>query len=255
MKTELFQSCGHCWVFQICWPTECSTVTASSFKTWNSTAGIPLLPLASPILICFSSLIPNMLIFTLAVSCLTTSNLPWFMDLIFQVPIQYCSLQHWTLLSPPDTSTTWHHFSFGLASSFLLELFPWSSPVVYWAPTDLRSSSFSVISFCLFILFMGLSRQACWSGLPFPSPVEHVLSELSRNNWVLNNELYIRFRKYRCQSKNMEQIRCLENINPQLLNSGTNVANRLVLFEQTMPCINLNVMIGNWIWMIYLACH
>ena len=24
MKTELFQSCGHCWVFQICWHTECS---------------------------------------------------------------------------------------------------------------------------------------------------------------------------------------------------------------------------------------
>ena len=36
--------------------------------------------------------------FTLAISCLTTSNLPWFMDLTFQVPMQYCSLQHWTLL-------------------------------------------------------------------------------------------------------------------------------------------------------------
>ena len=30
-----------------------------------------------------------------------------------------------------------------------------------------------------FILFMGLSRQECWSGLPFPSLVHHVLSELS----------------------------------------------------------------------------
>ena len=29
MKTELFQSCGHCWVFQICWHIECSTSTAS----------------------------------------------------------------------------------------------------------------------------------------------------------------------------------------------------------------------------------
>ena len=25
MKTDLFQSCSHCWVFQICWDTECST--------------------------------------------------------------------------------------------------------------------------------------------------------------------------------------------------------------------------------------
>ena len=29
--------------------------------------------------------------FTLAIFCLTTSNFPWFMDLIFQVPMQYCS--------------------------------------------------------------------------------------------------------------------------------------------------------------------
>ena len=28
MKTDLFQSCGHCWVFQICWHIECSTFTA-----------------------------------------------------------------------------------------------------------------------------------------------------------------------------------------------------------------------------------
>ena len=36
MKTDLFQSCGHCWVFQICWHIECSTLTASSFRIWNS---------------------------------------------------------------------------------------------------------------------------------------------------------------------------------------------------------------------------
>ena len=36
MKTGLFQSCGHCWVFQICWHIECSTFTASSFRIWNS---------------------------------------------------------------------------------------------------------------------------------------------------------------------------------------------------------------------------
>ena len=46
MKTDLFQSCGHCWVFQICWHIECSAFTASSFKIWNSSAGIPSPPLA-----------------------------------------------------------------------------------------------------------------------------------------------------------------------------------------------------------------
>ena len=47
MKTDLFQSYGHCWVFQICWHTECSTLTASSFRILNSLAGIlsPLLDL------------------------------------------------------------------------------------------------------------------------------------------------------------------------------------------------------------------
>ena len=46
MKTDFFQSCGHCWVFQICWHIECSTFTASSFRIWNSSTGIPSLPLA-----------------------------------------------------------------------------------------------------------------------------------------------------------------------------------------------------------------
>ena len=40
--------------------------------------------------------------FTLVI-CLTTSILPWFMD---QVHMQYCSLQHQTLLPSPVTSTT-----------------------------------------------------------------------------------------------------------------------------------------------------
>ena len=45
MKTDIFQPCGHCWGFQICWHIECSTFTASSF-IWNSSAEIPSLPLA-----------------------------------------------------------------------------------------------------------------------------------------------------------------------------------------------------------------
>ena len=41
MKTNLFQSCGHGWVFQNCWHIACSTLTASSFRIWNSSAWIP----------------------------------------------------------------------------------------------------------------------------------------------------------------------------------------------------------------------
>ena len=111
-----------------------------------------------------------MLMITLAISCLTTSNLPWLMDLTFQVPMQYCSLQHQTLLLSPVTSTTRCCFYFGCIPSFFLELFLPSSPVAYWILNDLGSSSFTVVSFCLFILFMGFSRQEYWSGFPFPSP-------------------------------------------------------------------------------------
>ena len=46
MKTDLFQSCGHCWVFQICWHIECSTFTTSSFRIWSSSTAIPSPPLA-----------------------------------------------------------------------------------------------------------------------------------------------------------------------------------------------------------------
>ena len=96
-----------------------------------------------------------MSMFTLAISSLIASNLPWFMDLTFQVPMQYCSLQHWILLLSPVTSTTGCCFCFGSISSFFLELFLHWSPVTYWIPTDLGSSSFSVLCFCLFIRSWG----------------------------------------------------------------------------------------------------
>ena len=93
--------------------------------------------------------------------------------------MQYCSLQHQILLLSPVTSTAGYCFYFGSIPSFFLELFLHWSPVAYWAPTDLGNSSFSILSFCLFILFIGFSRQEYWSGLPFPPPVDHTLPDLS----------------------------------------------------------------------------
>ena len=127
----------------------------------------------------FSSLIPKMLTFTLAISCLTTSNLPWLMDLTILVPVQYCRLQHQFLHLSPVIFKIGCCFHFGSVSSFLLKLFLHWSPVAYWAPTVPWSSSFSSLSFCLFVVFMVFSRLEYWSGFPFPSPVDHALSELS----------------------------------------------------------------------------
>ena len=76
-----------------------------------------------------------MLMFTLAISCLMTSNLPWFMHLTFQVPLQYSSLQPWTLLPSPVTTTTRCCFCFVLASytsGTIYPLFSGSMLGTYW---------------------------------------------------------------------------------------------------------------------------
>ena len=88
-----------------------------------------------------------MSMFTLAVSCLITSKLPWFMGLTVQVPMQFCSLQHQSLSPTPVTSTTGCCFCFDTVSSFFIELDLHWPPVAYWAPTNMGSSSFSVLSF------------------------------------------------------------------------------------------------------------
>ena len=46
MRIGLFQSCDHCWVFQIWWHIEYSTLIASSVRVLNNSAGIPWPPLA-----------------------------------------------------------------------------------------------------------------------------------------------------------------------------------------------------------------
>ena len=128
-----------------------------------------------------------MSMFTIAISYLTTSSLLWFKELTFQVPMQYCSLRSRTLLPSPVTSTTGCCIRFGSVYPFFLELFLHSSPAACWPPTDLGSSSFSVLYFCLFTFFMGFSRQEYRSVLLFPSPVDQILSELStmtHPSWV-----------------------------------------------------------------------
>ena len=105
-----------------------------------------------------------------SISCLTTSKLHWFMGLTFQVPKQYCSLQHLTWLPSTITSTTRHCISFGSISSIFLELFLHSPPVAYWAPTNLGSPSFSVLYFPFSYYSRVLkARILRWFTIPFSS--------------------------------------------------------------------------------------
>ena len=92
-----------------------------------------------------------MLMFTFTISGLTMSNLPWFMHLTFQVPMQYCSIQHWTLLSPPDPSTAGHYFHFGPASSLSGALSPFFCSSIldtYWPGAHFPVSYIFVFSYC-----------------------------------------------------------------------------------------------------------
>ena len=61
---------------------------------------------------------------------------------------------------------------------------------IHWV-SDVTPSTWGahllVSSFCLFIQFMEFSRQEYCSGLPFPPPVDHVLSEpftMTHPSWV-----------------------------------------------------------------------
>ena len=95
--------------------------------------------------------------FSLAISCLTTSNLPCFMDLTFQVLMQKCSLQTLTLLPSPITSTPGCCFHFDSLSLIFLELLLHSSLVPCWAPTNM-GSSFSVSYFLPFHTVHGVLK-------------------------------------------------------------------------------------------------
>ena len=53
----VYQSCGHCYTFQICWHIECTTLTTSSLRILNSSARILLPPLAL-----FIIMLPNALL-------------------------------------------------------------------------------------------------------------------------------------------------------------------------------------------------
>ena len=125
--------------------------------------------------------------FTLGISCLTTSNSPWFMDLTYQVAICNIALYSIGLYFHHQTHPLSSCSHFDTTASSLLELLVialCSSAVAYWTLSKLESSSSDIISFLPFMLSMGFSRQEYCRSLPFPSPVDYVLSELFTMTWL-----------------------------------------------------------------------
>ena len=86
MKTDLFQSHGHCWVFQICWPIECSTFRASSLRIWNSSTGIPSPPLALLVV-----MLPKALLTSHSrISGSRWVITPWWLSVSLRIFVQFC---------------------------------------------------------------------------------------------------------------------------------------------------------------------
>ena len=108
------------------------------------------------------------------------------------IPGSYASLFFIASYLLPSLVTSIARHCFWLVRLFVLSgvISPLFS-VGYWAPTNLGSSSFSVLSFCFFILFMGFSRQEYRNGLPLPSPMFIIkmftIQKYPGNPWVFND--------------------------------------------------------------------
>ena len=117
---------------------------------------------------------------TLAISCLTISNWPWFMGLTFQVPMQYCSLQHRTLLLSPVTSTTGYRFCFcSIPSFFSGVIFPLISSSILGTDQP-REFLLQYPVFLPFHTVHGVlkARILKWFAIPFSSGPHSVFSTL-----------------------------------------------------------------------------
>ena len=136
------------WNFLI-WPKYCILDSFINYEGYSisskgslpTVVGIMVIGINSPIPIHFSSLMPKMLMFTLAISFLKMSNLPWFLDLTFQVlcSVVLYSIRHvftikhihnWLLFplwpSPFILSGAISNCPLVFPSSILVTFWPWA---------------------------------------------------------------------------------------------------------------------------------
>ena len=156
MKTDVFQACGHCRDFQICWHIECSTLTASSFRIWNSSTGIPSPP-------------PALFVVMLSKAHLTSHS--------------RMSGSRW-VITPSWLSGSWRSFLYGSSVyschlflissaslrsipflSFIEPIFAWNVPLVSDFLEEFSSLSHSVffLSFFALIAEEGFLISPCYS--------------------------------------------------------------------------------------------
>ena len=113
------------------------------------------------------------------------------MDLKFQVPVQYCSLQHWTLLLSPVTSTTGRCFCFGsdlfILSGVISPLFS-SSILGTYQP---REFIFQCHIFLHFYTVHGVLKARILKSFAIAFSSGHILSQHS----ILHHPSWVAFQK------------------------------------------------------------
>ena len=140
MKTDLCQSCGLCWVFQICWRIECRIFTVSSFRFWNSSTGIPSPPLAL-----FVVMLPKANLFP---GCLALGMWSHHRDYLGQEGLLYSSSIY-----------SYHLFLISSASVRSMPFLSFIVPILGWNVP--------------FVLLIFLKRPLIFSILLFPSTSLH----------------------------------------------------------------------------------
>ena len=147
-EIDLFQSCGHCWVFQICWHVvECKTLTGSSFRIWSSSAGIPLPPLALFVVMLPKAHLPS---HSRMSGCRWVITLSWLSgSLRSLLHISSVFSCHLFLISSSVRSI--------LLLSFIVHIFAWNVPLVSLSFLE-EISSLSHSCFPLFLCLDNLGR-------------------------------------------------------------------------------------------------
>ena len=167
MRIDIFQSCGHFWVFQICWHIEWSTLIASTSRILNSSAGIP-----SPLLALLTAVLHKAHLTShprMSGSGYITTPL-WLFGLLRSfLYIFFCVFYLFLILQ-------YHHLCSLItivcffAYHCLFFIFPYCSMWVLsrFSCVQLFPTLWTVA--CRTPLSMGFSRQEYWSGLPILLP-------------------------------------------------------------------------------------
>ena len=109
--------------FQICWHSECSTFTASSFRIWNSSAGIPSSPLALFVVMIPKAYLTSHSRMPCSRSVITPS---WLSELWRFFFFLYSSVYSCHLLLISSASVRYIPFL-----SFIMPIFVWNDPSDY----------------------------------------------------------------------------------------------------------------------------